>query len=133
MAESVRSFKIWLFGLVGVHGGAAGRFIPQTTLVGNIFIYHKLFLQTVSQQIVEELSHLTDWGQDVSLSLVYIAPINSRCIPSPSVDSGANSKTVIVIFAIHLIFLCVAITRPSLFVVRTRVAVDSRSIIHCFN
>ena len=37
MAESVRAFKLWLFGLVGSHGGAAGRFVPQTmfTIGGN--------------------------------------------------------------------------------------------------
>ena len=43
MAESVRDFKLWLFGLVGSHGGAAGRFIPKTLYnLGNIFIYDEL-------------------------------------------------------------------------------------------
>ena len=43
IGESVRSFKLWLFGIIGSHGGSDGRFIPKTAFnIGNIFIYHKL-------------------------------------------------------------------------------------------
>ena len=42
--ETVRGFKLWLFGLINGHGGARGRFIPPTFDIGNIFIYHELRL-----------------------------------------------------------------------------------------
>ena len=41
--ESVRSFKLWLFGIIASQGGARGRFVPRTQFnIGNIFIHHNL-------------------------------------------------------------------------------------------
>ena len=71
--------------------------------MGNKCVYHELhavscifcwkitfFLQTVFQQIVQELSHLTDWGQDIAAS-----PVISLGTVLQATGTGRGSMLII--------------------------------------